>query len=244
MVKALVLAAALLTAFDAAAQTDFAIVGDPAETIRDEADVSARAVVIGAVRPWREGTVPKSPLEAVLADIPPGWGEDAVCLALVTQDGLYEYRSTLRATDDWAGGTPVALEFSPTYDELLERYAVGEVALLARRGACDGEPTTFAAASLGTVEAGRAGEIEADPRTDEIELLINSFRADEVHLVVGAAPDYVVATCTPLERGSRVAFDHRCAVPLDAIDGPTPVQVLRLRNQTPDPRIELVLEAP
>jgi hypothetical protein len=234
MVKWLVTAGVLAISLDAAAQTRFTMVDPPAETIRDEADVSARAVVIGAVRPWREPAAPRPPLDAITADIPAEWRRDPVCLALVTQDGLYEYRSTLQAPADWDGATPVALEFEPSI-ALLERYAAGEVALLTGRGDCDAEPAALAPASLGLAAAGRA---------ETVELLINSFRADEVYLIVGHAPDFAVQECRPLAQGSRVAFDHRCPIPVGSFDGPTPVQIMRLRNQSPDPRIEILLDMP
>lgn len=232
MVKRLVVIALLALTVDADAQTRFTVVGGPEEIVRDRADVSARAVVIGVVRraaPELDGAA-----DAIVADIPVDWAPGPVCLALLTQDGLYEYRSTYAPPPGWDGEQPVMLPFEPTTD-VLARYPREEVALLAHRGACDVPEAPIAPASWPAA---------ADDGGTIVELLINSFRADEVFLVVGTPPDVALAECAAVETGARVAFDFRCPLRIDSFHGPTPVQVMRLRNQTRDPRVEVDIVMP
>ncbi len=151
----------------------------------------------------------------ISAQVPKGWSN--LCLSVTTVDGLYEARNEYALPEGWIGGE-VIFDYPTAHGEKLLGTGVDKIGTLVQRGPCQGQNTDFALSGWRVSEASKGA----------LKLYVNAFQADEVLAYVGDGPE---VSCTPLEEGSRAAFDMVCDLIL-AEDSKSPVEIelIRIRS--------------
>lgn len=182
------------------------------ETLRETATVSG-VVVVGAV------LLPEGPDPAprLAARLDPGWQAEALCVEVISADGLYQSQSVYDLAAGAAGET--ALPYPTRYPEALAAYAPGAISVRARLGDCGGSgallPVAWRAPGAGPASG--------------VALQVNSFRADVVQIFVGDDPKSPAVTCEPVETPVRTAFDRLCAFDLpQPVPDRLSVEILRI----------------
>lgn len=195
------------------------MIGSVDDVLLDEPRVTAEAVVLGLVR---YGAAGGDGTEAeILAAVPEGWGEAPVCVKVRTRDGLYSGRASFAPPPGWTGGDLAAMNYTTERRKLFD-YPDDAVAVLATPGDCDAPVAELAAATWQAPEG-------ATPE-GAAHLLLNSFRADEVYLIV----DGTEVACEPIDQGSRASFDTRCAIDQALLAGGADIVINRLRGGSAD----------
>lgn len=216
--------AALLSAALAAAQEPRAI--PPDQPLADTEWVGRAARISGDVLAGAIfAAAPSQEPPALFARVPLDWAGTRLCVRVVTLDGLYEAERGYTVPPDWPGGRAQFLYPTDYRDRLAGSYL--ETGVTITRAACDEESPVHLVAYWN--DAGTA-------TAEEILLLVNSFRADEVYLFVGDDPAAPAIDCAVVEAEQRTSFDFRCSIPLDqARGGEFTVELNRLRSGQPDP---------
>ncbi|MFG6661481.1 hypothetical protein [Sulfitobacter sp. 915] len=222
--KALVSSICLFAPIMARAETTVTLTSDPFnEVLRDAAQISG-VIVAGALR---HGTAPASGEGVTLtADLPPNWSGNRICARVLSADGRYEATNEYDLSDDWNGGVS-ELPFPTQHGDTLSALPPQGLAIQISAGNCQsGLHDTAIALWNPRGQMGRA------------QILINSFRADEVFMYLSDYPDAV--RCNPLEEGGMTAFDYSCALP-DGIKGEVEVTLYRVSGGKPARPSELRL---
>ncbi|MBI6630809.1 hypothetical protein [Pontibaca salina] len=193
------------------------LVDKPLEEQLDENSTTiAGTVLVGVQRGGRH--VEKFTLAARLPD---KFRKSEVCLELVSANGRYSVRESYRYED--AGGTdattvaPVGLEFSTAHADYLRRQGAHGVAALLTSGDCDGARGTPTVAIWDGADDG------------EIELLFNSFDADQVFAYVNGASEAIA--CDPVRAESLSAYDTVCVLDNAGLSGTVEIELYRYVNR-------------
>lgn len=101
------------------------------------------------------------------------------------------------------------------------------MAALITRGSCAEQPNESAVI--------RWSASDDTPAT----LFLNAFRADRVYVYLGDDPNPV--ECTPLGDEGRTAYDVRCDLGAEAIEGPVDLEVFSVTNGQPSDTARLRL---
>ena len=180
------------------------------EVLHPAARISG-VVVAGVIGGGDAAAAAEAPVLGAL--VPRDWAGADLCIDVLSADGLYESRNVYAVASDWAGGM-ARIPYPTGYRDQLASYGPDELAVLTRPGACD--PGAAEVPVTATIwNAAPAAQ------PDEVRILLNSFRADEVYLFVGAGLDAPVAPWAPLEGPLRTGFDMVCPVPLSGTQGST-----------------------
>lgn len=175
-----------------------ALVSDPFyEVVREAAEISgARLVGLTAysATPWKRGEID------VAARIPSGWKGNAVCLKVVSADGLYESLNTYRVADDWTGGDS-PLQYPSKNAEKVGAIPGELVSAVLLRGDCASATDDAAPVFWG------------DEKYGALRLLLNTSRAEETFLSFPAHYEFGEVACSPVSSAARNAFDTACQLP-------------------------------
>lgn len=151
----------------------------------------------------------------ISAEVPNGWS--SLCLSVTTVDGLYEARNEYALPEGWIGGE-VIFDYPTAHSEKLLGAGADKIGTLVQRGPCQGQNTDFALSGWRVSEALKGA----------LKLYVNAFQADEVLAYVGDGPE---VSCTPLEEGSRAAFDMVCNLIIaEATQSPVEIELIRIRS--------------
>lgn len=194
------------------------------DEILTEPRVTAEAVFVGLVWPRLNEAEAVSGL--ILAAIPPAMRGEEICVRVTTEDGRYtgiaRYRDKGVATS-----AMTILPYAPAKAGLGD-YSDDSVAVLAFPCSEAARLTDLAVTSWRSNEAGLRGE--------SVNLLINSFRADEAFLVVDNAKEI---DCVALDAGERAAFDFSCPLAVSDIRQGARVALFRVRGASMDPEVAI-----
>lgn len=197
------------------------------EEVRTEPRVTAEAVLVGLVRApapdtARDGAVP------ILAQMPPEHRADGICVRVTTADGLYSGQG--RYADPGGGAEAAALMVYRPEKKQLANYGDADIAVLTFPCDQSGGLGRIAVATW-RADGGAATEAAPDERAD---LLVNSFRADEVFVTLD---DGNTVACSPQPDGTRAAFDFRCALPVAALQSGPRLSLHRVRGASMDAEV-------
>ena len=206
----------------------FERIGAVVDNYFNESPVTADAVVTGFVRYATNVSAGPRTTE-VLADVPADWAGSEICIKVTTNDGLYSGRGRFASPAKWAASDIAAFAYETDTREIFE-YSQSDIAVVAKPGNCDEPLTSLTIASWG------AASSELEPLG---YLLLNSFRADAVFLLIGESE----VDCEPIMKGPRASFDFRCPIDIELISGGAEAQIYRLRGQSADPPLLIKLSA-
>lgn len=196
--------------------------GDFNDLFREDPVISSGGLVVGVTGSGE----PTERFPELRAAIPADWDADRVCVSVVSADGRYEARNTY-AVPSGSIGQIARIEYGPTeYLEVLREFDPGRMAVLVSRGRCEVPEDVY------TVAFWRAAPA-AMP--DHIQIMINSFRAEQVLLYPGPEALEPIK-CVRLDGPGQTAFDTVCKVPISELGaGETEIEVVAIHNRTPDP---------
>jgi hypothetical protein len=165
--------------------------------------------------------------------IPKDWGGGVACARLVSIDGRYEAHQQYAVPADWPGGM-AALAFPTRYREILDGLAPDRLAVLIRAAPCDAEGPAAPDVAVA------AGGWNAPDAPAGVQLLINSFRADETYLILA---DGTEVDCVPLAAAQRTAFDVTCTIAAAAFgsEGQLDIELDRVREGAISPPISFTI---
>lgn len=217
------------------------------ERLVPEAQVSAEAVLVGLVRPWlakgdsvnAQGSALGAAGDRRRAEITihvPKIGPRDICVRVVSADGRYTLAG-LVAGPDLGADEVVDGYYDPSYADAFA-YSQNQMAVLARP--C-GAGVPQGPLEL-TVAAWRGGTAGGEMPAETVDLLVNSFRADRTLLAVEGRGAPV--ECTPVEDGSRAAFDFRCTLDWDEVSSGAAVTLYRVRGGAMDPPVTAIILEP
>jgi hypothetical protein len=185
------------------------------EVLRDAAQISG-VIVAGILR---HGTAPVDEDKVTLtANLPPAWSGSRICARVLSADGRYEATNEYDLSPDWAGGV-TGLPFPTRHGEALADLPSQGLAIQIAAGDC-GSPLYDTTVALWNPD----GDI------GEAQVLINSFRADEVFMYIDTYPNAI--RCDALKAGGMTAFDHACILP-DDVTGSVEVTLYRVSGGKP-----------
>ncbi|MCB1389207.1 MAG: hypothetical protein KDK12_08750 [Rhodobacteraceae bacterium] len=184
------------------------VAGEFNEELREAALISGTQLV-GLQRSGNAGGELSLQLAA-----PADWAGERICLRLISSNGRYEARARYDVPADHAGGV-LGLQFPTTHARFLAELSGDGLAVLATRNGCDAPDPEFAIAVW-------------NRGVGPVRLLLNSFRADEVFVLIDGGGQ---ASCAPLTIETRSAYDTGCDLDLQAVHGLALVSVYRYVNQ-------------
>lgn len=194
------------------------------EMLFDAAEISG-AVVAGiqvrAVEP---------PDIALSAFIPQAWAGASVCIRVVSVDGLYEAVNTYRVAEDWGGGV-APITYPTQHGDRLRAAARDGLGIRVSGGACDEKVSDEATVAFWNVQS-----------MEDLTLLLNSFRSDQVFAYVGDAAAPV--PCQPLDLPGRTAFDTVCQLSELPAGGRIKLELYRVKNRIPAEPVKVDLWLP
>ena len=197
---------------------DVTLKGDKLNEILHPAAKISGVVIAGVVGGRAAVVVDGVPMLGAI--IPRNWAGKDLCVDVLSADGLYESRNIFAVSSDWDGGV-ARIPYPTGYIAELSNYGPDEVGVLARPGDCS--------ASGAPVTAAFWNDAPKERLSDEVRILLNSFRADEVYLFVGKELDAPVVTCRQLEGDLRTGFDMLCPIILPSeYDGSIEIEVNRV----------------
>lgn len=172
--------------------------GELSERYAPTADISGTPVVglvsAGAAVPDRH---------AITARVPAAWAGKVICAKMVSSDGRYDAERSFRVPEAWRSGL-ATLDFPTRFGAELNALGQGELGVMVIAGSC-----TEPAAAMEVVPAAWSSAELAETGT----LLVNSFRAEETYVLIGALG--LDIACVPLASEKRTAFDTECALPAE-----------------------------
>lgn len=193
------------------------------EAVQEEVAVSGSVVVGVAAAGALSG-------EAALAGLVVPATVDAICLTLLSRDGVYYSRNSYDVRAGAGGMVVLPYDDFTRQHELISRYPPGDLAVRAMPGSCDEAPTVYLVPT------------SADPSAT-VDVLVNAFGANDVWL---RGPDGEETDCEEFTEGRRTSYDYRCSIPLGVL-GPGRKQVVIERERYGRPlgavNIELQLGA-
>jgi len=185
------------------------------EVLRDTAQISG-VIVAGVLR---YGAAPAEGDQIVLsADLPSSWSGDSICARVLSADGRYEATNEYSLSQDWGGGV-TRLPFPTQHGDTLARLPSEALAIQISSGDCHTQSQDTAVALWNPQDTPAVAQ-----------LLMNSFRADEVFMYLNDYPN--VVRCNPLDSASMTAFDYVCSLP-DGVFGEVEVTLYRVSGGKP-----------
>jgi len=176
----------------------------------------------------------------VQAFIPRQWvaeGNGIICARVNSNDGYYEAENAYMIEAGWTTGV-ATLEFKTEYPIETGELGAENVAVSVSLGKCATEPQSYAPAfwnaALGAPGGGDNGLI----------LILNSYRASEVYLLVYNKEFTTVVDCIAIEGQPRVAFDYVCPLWPELIPpgSKTRIEVNRIRRRQADAPLTLFID--
>ena len=161
------------------------------EAVQEEVAVSGSVVVGVAAASALSG-------EAALAGLIVPASADAVCLTLLSRDGVYYSRNSYDVRAGAGGMVVLPYDDFTRERERIRRYPEGDLAVRAMPGSCDDAPAVY----LVPTSAHPAGTVD---------VLVNAFGANDVYF---RGPDGVETDCEEFTEGRRTSYDYRCSIPL------------------------------
>ncbi|QUJ76966.1 hypothetical protein KDD17_02635 [Sulfitobacter albidus] len=185
------------------------------EVLRDAAQISG-VIVAGVLR---HGTAPVNGDTVTLtANLPPEWSGSRICARVLSADGRYEATNEYDLSQEWSGGV-TGLPFPTRHGAALADLPPQGLAIQISAGDCMSQLSDTTVALW-----------NPDGEIGEAQILINSFRADEVFMYLDTYPDAI--RCNALEAGGMAAFDHACILP-DDVSGSVEVTLYRVSGGKP-----------
>jgi hypothetical protein len=175
--------------------------GDLFERYAPMADISGTPVM-GLVAPAATASAEQS----ITARVPSSWAGQTICAQMVSSDGRYDAQRSFAVPADWESG-PAKLPFPTRYEAELGGRAVTELGVVVSLGDCSSEPAVDEIVPAAWRSEGLGGSVL---------LLVNSFRADETYIIVGALG--LDIGCVPLDSEQRTAFDTMCPLPATLLE--------------------------
>ena len=198
LLSATLLAALLASPLNAAAPGRADLEGPFHETVREEVDVSGTVVAGVAATAALSG-------EAALSGLMVPGGSEAICLTLLSRDGVYYSRNGYRMPVNSADAMVVLPYADFTKErERISRYSAGDLAIKVTPGSCDQAPATYLVPAT-------------DAPSGSVDILINAFGANDVYFL---APDGSEGECMEFTEGRRTSYAFRCRVPVESL-GPS-----------------------
>lgn len=193
--------------------------GEFNEELRDDSNISGSLLV---------GVVASGPVEAMSsmlsARLPTDWPGGSICVTVVSGNGLYDSRNEYITDAEFAGDNP-SIEYPSNFRDQLKSFNREDVAVRVKAGGCDSEDGAYAPAHWRTTPN----------ELSRLDILINSFRAEEVLLYPSPTASTHIA-CSQIEVGGQTAFDSRCTVEgedladLVAQGGEVEMEVINIRD--------------
>lgn len=172
--------------------------GELSERYAPTADISGTPVV-GLVSSG--GAAPSR--HAITAHVPSAWAGTVICAKMVSSDGRYDAERSFRVPEEWRSGL-ATLDFPTRFGAEINALGKGELGVMVTAGSCmePASPMEMVPAAWSSVDLAETGT-----------LLVNSFRADETYLLIGALG--LDIGCMPLQSEKRTAFDTQCELPAE-----------------------------
>lgn len=161
------------------------------EAVQEEVAVSGSVVVGVAAASALSG-------EAALAGLMVPASADAICLTLLSRDGVYYSRNSYDVRAGAGGMVVLPYDDFTRERERIRLYPDGDLAVRAMPGGCDESPAVYLVPT-----SGNPG--------DTVDVLVNAFGANDVYY---RSPDGVETDCEEFTEGRRTSYDYRCRIPL------------------------------
>lgn len=161
------------------------------EAVQEEVAVSGSVVVGVAAASALSG-------EAALAGLMVPASADAICLTLLSRDGVYYSRNSYDVRAGAGGMVVLPYDDFTRERERIRLYHAGDLAVRAMPGGCDESPAVYLVPTSGSP-------------ADTVDVLVNAFGANDVYY---RGPDGVEADCEEFTAGRRTSYDYRCRIPL------------------------------
>lgn len=186
------------------------------EEWRSEAQISS-GLVVGVM-----GVAPATAQRpSAAAMIPAGWKD--LCVRMLSASGLYEAENNYTVAD-WSGTGAAGIELASPRPDDLGRLRAEEMAILVSEGACGREVVEFGVAFWNSAPTGPP---------ERIDVLVNSFRAEEVFYYLGNATK--PTDCRRLAAPGQTEFDARCPIPWEEVRGDSlSLEIYRVRGREID----------
>lgn len=156
------------------------------------------------------GAEPLEDRPSLRAHVPVGWAGEPVCMRAISADGVYEFVTRYRIPADWPAEGVIDFAYETDHPDVLGAAADPEFAVSLARGDCLDEAGAF------LVGYWNASDDQGGRR---VVLLLNSLGADEAWVYVGDDPAAEPVDCAPVEVERPRAFDRRCVLDPEALDG-------------------------
>jgi hypothetical protein len=161
------------------------------EAVQEEVAVSGSVVVGVAAASALSG-------EAALAGLMVPASADAICLTLLSRDGVYFSRNSYDVRAGAGGMVVLPYDDFTRERDRIRRYAAGDLAVRAMPGGCDDSPAIYLVPTSGNP-------------ADTVDVLVNAFGANDVYF---RGPDGAETDCEEFTEGRRTSYDYRCRIPL------------------------------
>ncbi|WP_227590681.1 hypothetical protein [Cereibacter sphaeroides] len=196
------------------------------EFVRDGALISG-AVVMGVQFHRMAKDVP-----ALSAYVPAEWRGDRLCLRVVSSNGFYQGIAPYDVPSDWSGGfADLDFPIKARHGPMLKGLSEGDLSILLAKGECEGSATPVASVAYWDAET-----------SDQVDLMLNSFRADLVYAYVEGRDTPV--KCEKLDEEDATTFDTRCPIELKSPAGPRTIETYRIVGGKPSPAASIVIWFP
>lgn len=161
------------------------------EAVQEEVAVSGSVVVGVAAASALSG-------EAALAGLMVPASADAICLTLLSRDGVYYSRNSYDVRAGAGGMVLLPYDDFTRERERIRLYPAGDLAVRAMPGSCEDSPAVYLVPTAGNP-------------ADTVDVLVNAFGANDVYF---RGPDGVETDCVEFTEGRRTSYDYRCSIPL------------------------------
>lgn len=164
------------------------------EAVQEEVSVSGSVVVGVAAASALSG-------EAALAGLVVPASADAICLTLLSRDGVYYSRNSYDVRAGAGGMVVLPYDDFTRERERIRGYPAGDLAVRAMPGSCEESPVVYLVPTSGNP-------------SDTVDVLVNAFGANDVFF---RGPDGVETDCEEFTEGRRTSYDYRCSIPLSLL---------------------------
>lgn len=213
----------------------------------DPTALVAGGVVMGIIGGVFE--LPEDERPRVQAWIPRKWRDSVVCGRITSNDGHYEAENAWVIPADWPGHH-ANFAFPTDYVDQTKSIGPADMGVSVSHGACTTEPKQYTHAFWNS---------DTGQSTGALTLLLNSYRASEVYLLVGDGADATVVECEKIQTTDdrtqshshadenaspvrRVAFDYQCLLGANLLSPPnTAIEINRIRRRQADKPITITI---
>lgn len=161
------------------------------EAVQEEVAVSGSVVVGVASASALSG-------EAALAGLMVPASADAICLTLLSRDGVYYSRNSYDVRAGAGGMVVLPYDDFTRERERIRLYPEGDLAVRAMPGSCEESLAVYLVPTSGNP-------------ADTVDVLVNAFGANDVYF---RGPDGAETDCEEFTEGRRTSYDYRCSIPL------------------------------